>query len=330
MPYSKKSCVRDTVILVLMICYAQTPWAAKATGVLSAQQACPAYVSKNNLTNPDNLQIQAGSDYTLLEANRPKQPDWYRVIVPSAHPRERWVSADCGQVKLSEATSGDTQCGVAGEADSYVLALSWQPAFCETKPDKPECANKDPHVYQARHFTLHGLWPNKRTCGIQYGFCGEVKAQKQNFCDYPQLSLNSASRAALAEVMPSVTAGSCLERHEWHKHGVCQTRPVNDYFDFAVDLTRQFNDAGMAYFMNRRIGQTVRTADFLDRAAAVLGPSVRERIKLTCQQDLLVEIQLSLTMALTQDADLEKLIVDAPIQGKSNCGETFRVDPIGQ
>ncbi|MBL8496401.1 ribonuclease T [Nitrosomonas sp. JL21] len=331
MSYSKELFVRHVVMIVLTVCCAPSLWAAKATGVFSAQQVCPAYVSKNNLTNPDNAQIQAGSDYTVLEANRPNQPDWYRVIVSSAQPRERWVSADCGQVKLTQPdTNGNAQCGVAGQADSFVLALSWQPAFCETKPDKAECAITDPQVYQARHFTLHGLWPNKRTCGIQYGFCGDVKAQKQNFCDYPQLSLTPASRAALAEVMPSVTAGSCLERHEWHKHGTCQSGSMDDYFDLAVDLIRQFNDAGMAYFMNRRIGQDVRTADFLERAAAVLGSSVRDRIKLTCQQGMLVEVQLNLNADLSRGGDLEKLIVNAPVQGNSNCGETFRVDAIGQ
>lgn len=331
MSYSKELFVRHVVMIVLTVCCAPSLWAAKATGVFSAQQVCPAYVSKNNLTNPDNAQIQAGSDYTVLEANRPNQPDWYRVIVSSAQPRERWVSADCGQVKLTQPdTNGNAQCGVAGQADSFVLALSWQPAFCETKPDKAECAITDPQVYQARHFTLHGLWPNKRTCGIQYGFCGDVKAQKQNFCDYPQLSLTPASRAALAEVMPSVTAGSCLERHEWHKHGTCQSGSMDDYFDLAVDLIRQFNDAGMAYFMNRRIGQDVRTADFLERAAAVLGSSARDRIKLTCQQGMLVEVQLNLNADLSRGGDLEKLIVNAPVQGNSNCGETFRVDAIGQ
>jgi len=35
-----------------------------------------------------------------------------------------------------------------------------------------------------------------------------------------------------------------------------------EYFDLSVDLTRQFNESGMAYFMNRRIGQQVRTEDF--------------------------------------------------------------------
>lgn len=105
---------------------------------------------------------------------------------------------------------------------------------------------------------------------------------------------------------------------------------MEEYFDLSVDLTRQFNESGMAYFMNRRIGQQVRTEDFLDRLAAVLGSATRDRVKLKCEQGMLVEIQISLETELTLGEDLEKLIVNAPVQSGSNCGATFRVDPIGQ
>jgi ribonuclease T2 len=82
--------------------------------------------------------------------------------------------------------------------------------------------------------------------------------------------------------------------------------------------------------MNRRIGQQVRTEDFLGRVVAVLGPAVKDRIKLTCNQGMLVEVQLNLSADLKPGADLEKLLENAPLQGKSNCGDTFLVDAIGQ
>ncbi|MDO9312343.1 MAG: ribonuclease T [Nitrosomonas sp.] len=335
MIFLRKSTVFQVFLVILIIGYAHSA-AAKTIGIFSAQQSCPAYVSKNKLTNPDNTQILADKKYDIIEANKPDHASWYRVILPSANPKERWIRADCGDAQLSGGQgTGDngnsSSCSIAGEADSHVLALSWQPAFCEIKPQKPECKITDPKVYQAKHFTLHGLWPNKKSCGTHYAFCGDVKAQKQNFCEYPEIKLNPTSQATLAEVMPSVTAGSCLERHEWHKHGTCQAaNSKEEFFDLSVDLARQFNDSGMAYFMNRRIGQQVRTEDFLNRIAAVLGSSARERIKLNCDQGMLVEIQLSLIADLTPGTDLEKLIINAPAQSNSNCGETFRVDPIGQ
>ncbi len=330
----RKSTIFQVFLVALTINYIHPVWANKVTGVFSALHSCPAYVSKSKSTNPDNAHILAGKDYDIIEVNKPDQPSWYRIVVPVGNPKERWVSTDCGRAQVSgggTGGNGDTSCSTAGQADSYVLALSWQPAFCETKPDKPECKISDPHVYQAKHFTLHGLWPNKRKCGANYAFCGEVKGQKKDFCGYPEITLDPVLQTSLAEVMPSVTAGSCLERHEWFKHGTCQVNwSMEEFFDLSADLTRQFNDSGMAYFMNRRIGQQIRTEDFFDRLTAVLGSAARERVKLNCDRGMLVEIQLSLVAEISLGADLEKLIMNAPTQGNSDCGETFRVDPIGQ
>ena len=43
--------------------------------------------------------------------------------------------------------------------DDYVLAASWQPSFCETKPDKDECESQTGDRFDATHFAIHGLWP---------------------------------------------------------------------------------------------------------------------------------------------------------------------------
>lgn len=224
----------------------------------------------------------------------------------------------------------NNSCNIAGQVDSYVLALSWQPAFCETNPQKAECQFADPNVYQAKHFALQGLWPNQRQCGINYGFCGEVAARPVSFCDYPEVKLDGDSKAALAEVMPGVTVGSCHERHQWYKHGTCQTNwSIKEFFDLMVNLTHQFNDSGLANFMSRRIGQQVRTEEFLNQVSEVLGSAVRNRIFLRCERGMLVGIQLSLNADLSLGADLKKLIINAPTVGKSNCGEIFLVDDIG-
>ncbi|HMU64432.1 MAG: ribonuclease T [Nitrosomonas sp.] len=309
--------------------------ATKMAGTFVSQQTCPAYVSKKKLTNPDESQLTVAGKYTIIEANQKNDPSWYRVIVPNARPKERWIKAECGVVhQEGNGTGGGSapnQCSTAGHADSYVLALSWQPAFCEIKSNKPECSITDPNVYQARHFTLHGLWPNQRQCGIDYGFCGNVKQKQEDFCDYPSIDLDAETRNNLAEVMPSVSAGSCLERHEWHKHGTCQANwSVQQYYELSADLVRQFNDSGMAYFMNRRIGKVVRTEDFMNRLAAALGEATRNRIKLICKQDMLVEVQLMLAASLTANQDLEALIAAAPTQTGTECGTSFRVDAIGQ
>ena len=105
---------------------------------------------------------------------------------------------------------------------------------------------------------------------------------------------------------------------------------MQQYYELSADLVRQFNDSGMAYFMNRRIGKVVRTEDFMNRLAAVLGEATRNRIKLICKQDMLVEVQLMLAASLTTNQDLETLIAAAPTQTGTECGASFRVDAIGQ
>ena len=137
----RKSMVFQVFLIVLTIGHVHPVWADKVSGVFTAQQACPAYVSKNKSTNPDNKQILAGSQYDIIEVIKPGQPSWYRVVLPNADPKERWVSAECGQAQITGGGTGGGgnsggSCNTAGQADSYVLALTWQPAFCETKPDK--------------------------------------------------------------------------------------------------------------------------------------------------------------------------------------------------
>ncbi|WP_367026378.1 ribonuclease T [Methylococcus sp. ANG] len=253
-----------TFVLSVGLAHAARPATAQTT--FTADRDCPAYVSKNKQTNPDGVRVAAGKAYPVIETNKPDGAGWYRLRLPAANPPERWVSRDCGRLEPdTTAEPAMERCDLAGQADAYVLALSWQPAFCELKPDNPECRVADPAAYPARNFSLHGLWPNKSGCGTGYGFCGEVKQSRRDFCDYPPVALEPAGKAALAEVMPG--SASCLERHEWHKHGTCQTAMSSDaYFALAADLTRQFNGSGIAEFATVRIGRTVRTEDFLARS----------------------------------------------------------------
>ena len=44
--------------------------------------------------------------------------------------------------------------------DHYVLALNWQPAFCQFNMDKPECRELDGTDFAATHLAIHGLWPD--------------------------------------------------------------------------------------------------------------------------------------------------------------------------
>lgn len=325
--------VRFGIIILLLFsvgCWASTA----ATGTMTASHECAAFVSKNKRTNPDHVQLEIGKSYPVFEANQPVDPSWFRVRVQNANPAERWVSKDCGtsnvQIGGRENPVNSGQCQTAGLEDSYKLALSWQPAFCETHRDKPECRVKDGKAYQASNFTLHGLWPNKKSCGTHYGFCGEVRSKPGDFCDYPALSLITDVRNELEQVMPSAKAGSCLQRHEWHKHGTCQTKwSIDDYHEMTINLVRQFNESGVAYFISRNIGKQVSEADFFKKIDSTLGDNAHKRIQLNCKSGNLVDIYVNLPLDIKKGETLGAVVQRAGADFKSTCNGSFKVDPMG-
>jgi len=99
--------------------------------------------------------------------------------VPGSSPLTRWVKSSCGESNFlgqSKPTTkpstpnnnkGNGSCSTAGNFDSYVLALTWQPGFCEHfsyKGKKPECDAINSGKLASTNLTLHGLWPNKKSC----------------------------------------------------------------------------------------------------------------------------------------------------------------------
>ena len=329
----------QVIILNVALFQGGYAWASvKASGTMTAEQPCAAYVSKNKRTNPGDIRIEPGKIYQVFEVNRKNQPDWYRIRLPGVSQAERWVAKQCGMVDVRIDNGGGGSggggklpvCRSAGLEENYKLALSWQPAFCETHQDKPECRIDDVAAYQARNFVLHGLWPNKKACGIDYGYCGEIGSKPSSFCQYPELDLAVAVREELAQVMPSVRAGSCLQRHEWYKHGTCQTKwSMDEYFDQSSDLTRQFNESGVGYFMSRHIGKTVNQENFLRKVDCALGEGASQRLQLKCKNGQLVDVYINLPADLGPDENLGDLMRRAAAGFSSNCGEKFTIDPIG-
>jgi len=320
-----------TAVLIQYSAIASTP----VKGTLTATQTCDAYVSKNKRSNPDHTTLVVNKKYSIFESNKANNPDWFRIRIDNANPPERWVGKFCGDVKVQkDGTDNDNDhngsCHTPGLQDSYVLALSWQPAFCETHRSKPECKIDDKKSYQARNFTLHGLWPNKSSCGTNYGFCGEVKDKPSDFCEYPALSLFTDTRRDLEAVMPSAAAGSCLQRHEWYKHGTCQSeRSIDEYYEEAIDLLKQFNESGVAYYMAHNIGKTVTESAFINKVDCALGANAHKRIQIKCQAGKLVDVYINLPKTIISGQLIGDTMLQAQGEFKSNCGGQFEVDPIG-
>ncbi|KTC92077.1 ribonuclease T2 family protein [Legionella cincinnatiensis] len=208
---------------------------------------------------------------------------------------------------------GDSCDKHAGLSDSYVLALSSQPGFCQTygyEAGKPECAHLPKNSYQAKHLTLHGLWPNQKACGQNYGYCGVE--QKTNHCAYPPLDLSPQVAELLKKIMPSYYYGSCLERHEWNKHGSCQILSADQYFALAIRLAETADNSLFGQYLTQHQGQKVQLTYLREMIAQSFGPTNSTKIYLGCKKGILVDIYIQLPALISDNDSLESLIEEAP------------------
>jgi len=328
-----------TFIWLLMCLNSPTFASVPVTGEFTATKNCQAYQSIHRKTNPGEIRLEHGKSYPIIELNKSPGTTWYRLRMDGASPAERWTYFECGQATITSKGKSPSrkkgagavkECNTAGLGDSYVLAISWQPAFCETHRDKPECTVTDPLSYQANNFSLHGLWPNKNSCGIRYEFCGDYKKGMRPFCNFAPVPMQPETLQELGVVMPSAAHGSCLQRHEWYKHGTCQTKwDADGYFHIAIRMLKEFNEGGMAIFMSNNIGKEVTSNSFFEAVDEAFGEGAHKRLQISCSDGKLVDVFINLPFEQLQDISLEELIQQAEPKFKNKCGTNFEVDAIG-
>ena len=166
----------------------------------------------------------------------------------------------------------------SGEATD-VLALEWEPGFCEIHGNAPpECKTAGG---ASAHFSLHGLWPEPR--GRYY--CGVDVARVRTDCapDFgalPAPVLSPETSARLAAIMPGTQ--SRLDRHEWLKHGSCYGGDAEAYFRRAIDLAEQVNASPALHPFVESAGRTVSAEEVRAAFDAAFGPGAGERVKVLC------------------------------------------------
>jgi len=289
----------------------------KVTGTFDAVEQCQAYISKNKKTNPDQLYVHNGERYSIKEINR-QIPNWLRIELPVQNHPLRWVRASCGQYQYSSQDENDCEIK-AGLADSYVLALSWQPGFCQTygfEAGKPECFNLKKQSYSFKHLSLHGLWPNQKACGHHYSFCGVPP--KKHHCGYPPLKLTVAVASQLKKNMPSYAHGSCLERHEWNKHGSCQILSSDAYFSLAMRLAEEADDSALGQFLREYQGQKIKRTQLRQKIIDAFGVDAKDKIYIGCGGNTLVDIYIQLPALIPREEPLTHLIDKAPSANRLN------------
>ena len=218
----------------------------------------------------------------------------------------------------------------AGDGPEHVLAFSWQPAFCETSPRKPECRTQNANRFDAVHFSLHGLWPQPRSrayCGVVED---EIKRDKQGRWEELQaLQLTAETRSELERVMPGTQ--SFLHRHEWVKHGTCHDGGPQEYFEQSLALMRQLNRSNLRALFAENLGRELSGEQIRAVFERDFGSDAGKRLRISCKQDgdrrIIVEITLGLTGEIKDDPDMQRLIAAAKPTDPGCPGGI--VDPVG-
>ncbi|EGE61646.1 putative enterobacter ribonuclease protein [Rhizobium etli CNPAF512] len=191
---------------------------------------------------------------------------------------------------------------MAQEADGrtrFILAASWQPAFCQTNQKKAECASQTGERHDATNFSLHGLWP------MRQDYCGVSDDQKAadkdgKWAALPEVTLSAETQAALAKAMPGTQSG--LERHEWTKHGTCTKMSAEDYFGVGLHLVGALNASAVRDLFAANIGKTVKSDAIKAAFDKSFGPGAGDRVKMSCRRAGNVRMISELTIGLSQDA----------------------------
>lgn len=299
-------------------------------GSFVAGQNCSAFQSIKKQSNP--VSLTAGTSYQIVAGN--KEPaSHYLILVPGASPERRWTPVDCGTRSGGNTSTQQPgkQAPAGKQPTQNVLAVSWQPAFCETKPDKVECRTQTADRFDASNFTLHGLWPQPR----RMAYCNVGKSDVANDKDgrwdqLPEVSLEPPTRTELDKVMPGTQ--SQLDRHEWTKHGTCYSQTPEEYFSESLALMRALNGSAVRELFVSRVGQQLTFDEIRKAFDQSFGEGAGLRVRMQCARNngklIISELTIGLSGDITPETSLANLMA-AATPTKTECPSGL-VDAVGQ
>ena len=310
-----------------------------------AEQTCPAFQSIKKRTNPGNIQLTPQTTYAVIGKNR-RRASHYLVQIADARPANRWVAASCGRLQAEGAIAPpETPAGERPETppstpdlntskdEEFLLALSWQPSFCETRPNKPECRSQTGERFDASNLVLHGLWPQPR----QNVYCGVsdrlIKLDKdRRWLELPDLALSSDTRRELQTKMPGMASG--LDRHEWYKHGTCYSNTAEEYYRESIALLDQINASAVQDLMEENINFLLTDTEIKQEFDAAFGRAAGEKVAMKCKRDvdeereiMVVELWLNLKGKIDMNTPISRLLKAAP-RARRDCRQG-EIDPAG-
>ncbi|MDE2489784.1 MAG: hypothetical protein KGM24_02990 [Elusimicrobia bacterium] len=254
--------------------------------------------------------------------------DWTRD--PVAQTRARLSAAPVSAAFAapdSRRGGGGSGGGVVGRFDSYVFSLEWEPSFCAGKSSLPECAALNAGSFGATNLSLHGLWPDQSSdSSHSYGYCG-VDPQTRSldrgstWCRMPALNLSPSTLDALTPAMPGTA--SCLENHEWYKHGSCSGYTPDEYFTRAAGLVDAVAASSFGQWVTAHVGQTVSDSDFRSAFESYFGTGSSSYVSLLCTNSMLLDVRMHLATPLQDASSLPQMLLSD--SGQDKCPSSFSI-----
>ncbi|HAC62691.1 MAG TPA: ribonuclease T [Cyanothece sp. UBA12306] len=337
----KKGLLVAIVLAIALFCLPMLPAQAfvPVDGTFIANDSCEALQSIRKGTNPGNVTLTPDVAYEVVGQNKP-EPSHYQIKIKGVQPA-RWVSVGCGRLLTNcsqsvigsgtepEKPTTSNKCPSKVSTDN-LLAISWQPSFCETHQSKTECQSQDASDFDAKHFTLHGLWPQprgKEYCCLPSNFTKKPWSAQPTFDD----ELEDETLALLKDERRMPGVQSFLHRHEWYKHGTCynptSSEPEQEYFEESLALLNQINKSSVQSLFASRIGQRVTLDEVQAAFEQDFGPGAGSKVKLKCSDGLISELWINLTGDIESDTPLTTLLANAK-DARSKC-QGGKIDAVG-
>lgn len=317
-------------LLIALLSMSPVTVAKKASGCFTAIESCEAYQSFRKETNPDDIHLKLGKSYQILEKNKKKTA--IRIQTKAKKSPSRWVKLSCGEISLScdkkeksqrttdlsDLTNNKKKKKKHGKTPEYLLALSWQPSFCESHSRKKECRTQTTRRYDADHWSLHGLWPQPRSnayCGVSSIDKGIDRNKRWHLLEPLKLSQDTATK--LAFIMPGVSSN--LQRHEWIKHGTCYGTDADTYYSDSIRLTQQINESIVGKLFTHGVGKQVSLKQVRQHFDKAFGKGAGKKVDMRCDRKGRVsELWINLKGEINADTKISTLLKNS-IRAGSKC-----------
>ena len=313
------------LVVNLFIFFAPLTQAKNIGGCFEATQSCEAYQSFRKKTNPNDVRLEENTTYKVLESS--KKMKAYRIEIDGLDKSARWVSRSCGDwvksctINKEQINNKRTLKDFSKKQNKktknkqkpapYLLALTWQPAFCDGRPRKKECRKQTQNRYDAKHWSIHGLWPQPRNnvyCGVSDTDKGIDRNKRWHLL--PPLQLSAKTAQELSFAMPGMASN--LHRHEWIKHGTCYGKDADAYYADSIYLTKAINDSAVGALFTRNVGKRVSLKDVRKRFDQDFGKGTGKKVNMRCdRKGLISELWINLYGTIDTETPVSTLLKSA-------------------